>query len=421
MSITTVVWRRRLCCSAIGALALGLTNGAQANDSLAAALTGSKVSLDLRYRYETVAQDNTLKDAKASTLRTALGYTTGSFFDFAAMVEFENVSVVGVEQYNSSVNGKTQYATVLDPAGTEVNQAYLRYAGGSDTVMNLGRQRLMLDNQRFVGNVGWRQNEQTFDGFTLVNKGLSNTLLTYAYLSNVNRVVGDESPAGNAHMGSHLINANYSGLPIGVLTGYGYFLDFDKPGTVNAILTSTQTLGLRLVGKQIMNDALTLLYTAEYARQRDYKNNPAASGYDVNYLFGEFGASYRGVTVKYGYERLGSDGTHAVQTPLATLHAFNGWADMFAAGTPAKGLVDQYVSVGGKLMAIDLAGVYHEFAADKSGTDYGTEWDLVGSRTFEKRYTLGLKYAAYNADAPAAGFASNVDTSKFWLWGEVKF
>ena len=401
-----------LCGIAIGSLTLGLAGGAQAGDSIGVALTGGKVNLDMRYRYENVDEDNPAKQtANASTLRTRLGYTTGSFYDLSAMLEAENTTVVGNELYNDGIpGGNTKYSTVLDPATTEVNQAFLGFAGLSDTVMNLGRQRIMLDNQRFIGNVGWRQNEQTFDAFSLANKSLPDITLTYAYLDNVNRVTGDDDPKGDARMSSHVLNASYAGLGFGTLTGYGYLLDYDAAANYSK---STQTWGLRFAGASDINDSTKLLYTAEYAQQSDYAEN--TSNYDVDYLLGEIGATFSGVTAKYGYEQLGSDGTHFVQTPLATLHAFNGWADMFLT-TPTNGLIDQYLSVGAKPMDINLAAVYHDFSADEGSSDWGTEWDLMGSKTFEKMYTVGLKYATFSTDSTAY-----VDTDKLWLWGEVKF
>lgn len=413
MSNSTLVWRQRLGAITIAALAVGAASAVQAADSISAALTGGKVSLDMRFRAENVSDDNTATgDATALTVRTRLGYTTGSFNDFSAMLEAENVALIGDENYNSSVNGNTQYSTILDPDTTEMNQAYLSFAGLSDTVMNLGRQRITLDNHRFIGNSGWRQNEQTYDGFSLVNKSLSDTTLTYAFLSNVNRVVGNESTVGDARMSSHALNANYAGLGIGTLTGYGYLLDYDATTSSGS---DTQTWGLRFAGGTDLNDSTKLLYTAEYARQSDYADN--TTSYDVDYLLGEIGASFSGITAKYGYEQLGSDGTKSVQTPLATLHAFNGWADMFLSTPATTGLVDQYVSVGGKLMDINLAGVYHDFAADSGGTDYGTEWDLMANQTINKIYTVGLKYATFSADSAS----SYVDTDKVWVWGEVKF
>ena len=54
-------------------------------------------------------------------------------------------------------------------------------------------------------------------------------------------------------------------------------------------------------------------------------NETAVSDFDTDYLFAELGAVFSGVTAKLGYEVLGSDsGMMGFQTPLATLHKFNG-------------------------------------------------------------------------------------------------
>ena len=65
--------------------------------------------------------------------------------------------------YNSTTNGKTTYPAVADPETYEINRLQLTNTRIPMTTVTLGRQRIVLDDQRFVGNVGWRQNEQTFD------------------------------------------------------------------------------------------------------------------------------------------------------------------------------------------------------------------------------------------------------------------
>ncbi|MFY9329154.1 MAG: alginate export family protein [Georgfuchsia sp.] len=378
-----------------------------AADSFTEALTGGKASGNLRYRYETVAQKNALKDAKASTLRLRLGYETAEYQGFGAFVEAEHLTTLGSESYNSTINGKGTYSVVADPEFTEINQSYLSYSGLANTRIKYGRQRLLLDNQRFVGNVGWRQNEQTFDAFTVVNQSLPDTTITAGYISNVNRVFSDDSAAGNFHMKSPIVNASYKGLSAGELTGYAYFLDF-----VDAPAMSSRTLGLRFTGAQTLDDGLKLPYAIEYAKQSDYKKNPA--NYDVDYLLLEGGLA-RGVhSVKLGYEKLEGNGSNAFQTPLATLHAFNGWADMFLA-TPAAGLKDAYLAAGTAAYEVKFNAVYHDYRAENTSARYGTEWDMQATKGFGKHYVVGIKYADYKAKTFA------VDTRKFWLWGEVKF
>jgi len=278
----------------------------------------------------------------------------------------------------------------------------------------------VLDNHRFIGNVGSRQNEQTFDGFTVVNKSLPATTITAGYIYNVNRVFSDQSTdsafgfVGNAHMKSPILNVSYKGWSVGEFVGYGYMLEYTD-AAFNG--NSTQTWGLRFKGDRALADDLKLLYTAEYASQSDYKNNP--TDYRVDYAFLEAGLTKGVNTLKLGYELLGSNGsTKSFQTPLATLHAFNGWADMFLA-TPAAaatpGLQDVYLGAGTALYGVKLDAIYHDYHADKGNAHYGSEWNLQATKAIDKNYLVGIKYATYNAKS------YKVDTDKFWLWAEAKF
>ncbi|TVP92180.1 MAG: hypothetical protein EA348_02670, partial [Pseudomonadaceae bacterium] len=210
------------------------------------AISAGKPGLELRYRFEHVDQDNALSNANASTLRTRLNYATGSFQNLSAFVEFDDIRVIGPTRYNNASgrsSARTDYSVVADPSSTEVNQAYLTFSGIDATTLRLGRQRIIYDNARFIGNVGWRQNEQTYDAFSLVNTSLADTTFSYAYIDQVNRIFGKDSPIGETDMRSHLMNLGYDGLAIGKLSAYGYFLE--TPDTPAA---SNRTLGLRFSG-----------------------------------------------------------------------------------------------------------------------------------------------------------------------------
>lgn len=402
--------------AALASLAF-VPDAAHAADTITEALTGGKTTANLRYRYESVNEKGNGKlAASASTVRLRLGYETADFNGFGAMVEAEHLTALGSQNYNSLANGKTTYSTVADPEFTEINQAYLSYNGLLKTALKYGRQRLVLDNQRFVGDVGWRQNAQTFDALSMVNDSVPDTKITLAYINNVNRIFSNNAlatsgaAAGNFKLRAPIVNVNYKGFGLGEIVGYGYLLDFTLPANAG---NSTKTYGLRFNGKTAMGDN-TLLYTAEYARQSNYKSNP--TNYRVNYTFLEGGVDIKSAVFKVGYEVLGSDGIKSFATPLATLHAFNGWADMFL-GTPATGLKDTYLSAGTALAGVKLGAVYHDFRADSGGGKYGTEWDLVATKAFDKNYVLGLKYGGFSS----ASVPTRVDTNKVWLWAEAKF
>lgn len=370
---------------------------------LGKSVLGGKWWLRLRYRIENVDQDGPLREAWASTLRTVLGYESSPWHGFSAVLEFENVAVLGNEQYNSTVNGLTSYAVVADPEGTEVNQVHLKYVATDELTFKLGRQVITLDNHRFVGDVGWRQNQQTFDAGSAQWNPAEQLKVYYGLVGNVNRVFGDDSPQGDHRMASHLLNAAYDFPGVGKLTGYAYLLDYDSVDTL-----STNTFGARFMGSHAFSSA-DLLYTAEFATQVDAGDNP--NNVDQDYLLGELGTKVRGFTLKVGQEVLGGSGTagDAFQTPLATLHAFNGWADKFLT-TPDTGIEDVYVSLSTKLAACDVQVAWHDFHADSGSLHYGTEWDASLTWVASKSVTCGLKYADYNAE----DFAT--DTTKAWFW-----
>jgi len=134
----------------------GLASESTPPASAAEAITRGKASLNVRARYESVEQTG-LRDANALTLRTRLGYATAPWSGFRALAELENiVSPDGDRFGQAGINaGGAGRAVVPDPEGSELNQAYLSFTSGK-TVATAGRQRLVLDSARFIGDVAWR-------------------------------------------------------------------------------------------------------------------------------------------------------------------------------------------------------------------------------------------------------------------------
>ena len=213
-----------------------------AEDTISEAITGGEAKLNLRYRYEFVDQDGFTEDANASTIRARLNYTTGDFSGWLAFLEFDALGEVLFDDFNSGAGtspDRTQFPVVADPEGTDLNQAYLQYAKENVTV-RVGRQRINLDNQRFVGGVGWRQNEQTYDSISVTFKPVEATQLFYSYINKVNRIFGDDVPAGDHDNNTHLLNLSHK-FSKGKLTGYYYGLDND-----DLAVFSTDTFGSTL-------------------------------------------------------------------------------------------------------------------------------------------------------------------------------
>lgn len=378
---------------------------------------------EIRYRYEHVDQDTFTNNAKASTVRTNLGFRTGMYKDFQALIEGQVVQNIGANNFNDTKNQKTTYPVVADPDVAEVNEFWLSWIGLPQTSVKLGRQKINIDNQRFVGTVDWRQNDQTFDAFQLTNTSIDNLNLMYSYVRNVNRIQGDDHPLGDLDSQIHITHASYKFADWLKLTGYGYWFDFDR-----LAVRSSRTFGARATGALPLNDQWNVSYEAEAATQDDYGNNTA--NYDENYYHIAPSVSGHGFTFTAGYEVLEGNGTNAFQTPLATLHKFNGWADAFL-NTPNAGLEDAYVSASYKIAGTDspldgtkFTAVYHNFDSnDGGGGDFGDELDLSIGKSFAlpdagqpfKAVNFLLKYADYDGNNGVA------DREKIWFQLGVKF
>jgi len=383
---------------------------------------------DVRIRHENVEDDANAKDANANTIRTKFGYKSGVSNGFQFLVEGEDVASIGSTKFNDTLNGKggaMGYPVVADPVGTELNQAWVSYSGFSDTLIRVGRQGINLDNQRFVGTVGWRQNDQNYDSVLISNSSIDNLTLSVVHVDKVRRIFGEDSPAGEIETNTNLVNATYKVSDSLKVTGYGYFLDHDDMAFFGL---SSKTIGVRVTGNTQLNDGLKLAYEVEYAEQDDYKDNPTS--YDATYYHIAPTLKGNGWALGVGYESLEGDGTSSFKTPLATLHKFNGWADKFLV-TPAGGLEDTYVKavykVSGQNNILDgtkIVAMYHDFDAEDSSVSYGDELDIaishplnVANIGFIKGASIALKYADFDADS-SGGLT---DAQKLWVTTQFKF
>ena len=157
------------------------------------------VKVDLNTRFEDVNQNNVRspilngasaarqpKTANAITTRLRLGLLSPVFHGLQGYAEYEGVYAMDSD-YNSTRNGKTGYSTIADPYENELDQLWLSYAGIPDTLIKGGRQRIKLDDDRFIGNVGWRQLEQTYDSVLIThnNQQLFGLTVNVGYIGNV--------------------------------------------------------------------------------------------------------------------------------------------------------------------------------------------------------------------------------------------
>jgi hypothetical protein len=322
-------------------------------------------------------------------------------------------AVIGAERFNDTINGKAQYPVVADPGDLQVNELYVISDGTvPDTVLKLGRQAIVWDNARFVGDVDFRQNQQTFDAFRGSVVAFNDITLEYDYLNEVHRIFGSDSPVGSLDLNTNGVRGQYTGFEFATVTAFALLLDYDSSSQAGF---DSQSYGVLLTGERALNGPWSLGYLGSLAYQTDYADNPA--DFDLWYYHLAPSLAYDKTRATLGYEVLQGNGTSAFQTPLATLHKFNGLTDQFLT-TPPDGLRDLYLGIGsplpgeGLLSGLTVAGAFHEFWAEDTGTHYGSEWDAGLFKKIDLdsgAIKLGLQYASYDAD----GFS--VDTDKFWL------
>jgi hypothetical protein len=361
---------------------------------------------DARARHEQVSDDGFAHDARADTLRLRLGLLANFGAGWSGLLEGAGVASASGD-YNSGANGHTEYPPITDPSGSELNQAWLAWKGAAFGA-TIGRQRIQLDNQRWIGNSGWRQFEQTFDAVTTQWQPVTGWTLRYDWLGRVHRVAGPDALNALARarsLDTHLFNTSYvqGGQQ---WTAYLYLHD-DR----DVASASTATAGFRWTGTPPAS-VEGFGWVLEAARQSDYVANP--QHYTRSYWLLEPAYTLVGITGALGWEHLGGNGRNAVQTPLATLHAFNGWDDQFLV-TPLDGLNDRYATLNGKFGTSGWRGKlawivsWHDFRSSHASIRYGSECDASLALPFSKNLVALVKAASYRAD----GFGR--DDTKLWL------
>ena len=371
-----------------------------------------KPLVDLRVRYEHDVQDGLPEKSTALTARLRAGVSAASG-SLSALVEAQGTTAL-IDHYYDGLEGAATRPLINDPQNVALYRAQLQYHT-KDLTITAGRQRIVLDDERFVGNVGFRQNGQTFDAVRTEWTPIKGLKADVSYVWSVRTIWGIDGHGARQQAVSGdnvLANLSYA-TPIGTVTGFAYLVDQDE-AAVQAFRLSSQTYGARVAGSRALAKGVKLSWQASYATQSDYRNNP--NNYRADYYLVDAGLDVGSWKLGGGYEVLGADKGVALtsfQTPLATLFKFQGWADKFLT-TPPNGVRDLYGSVGygvkqiGPAKGVTLQAIYHRFTSDRLSQHQGNELDLLASAKFGKTL-VSVRYADYDADT----FAT--DTHKLWL------
>lgn len=399
------------------------------------AVAAGHLLLEMRARYEFVDQAKTAtltRNGEAYTLRTRLGWETGDWHNLRALVEMEDVRLIGPEHYAVNVPGaltpplngadKSKYPLINDPKVTELNRLQLSWTPNAMFSTTIGRQRILVDDQRFVGNVGWRQDEQTFDA-ARVDLAYGRFKLFYAYINRVNRILGEMR---DWNSDSHLANLTYSPAEQLRLEAFVYALDFSnsKPNT-------SLTKGVKASGKTWVG-LYQLAYNATWAQQSDYHH--ATARYSLDYWSADLTGTFDIYSAKVAYEQLNGNGTRGFSTPLATTHAFNGWADawvMAAGGNKSfvDGIKDLNFQINVKprlkltyFYNTDIIVRYHHFDDERTGAHLANEWDAQVLAAITPKLTAAIKFADFSRETtvPKGTAAPPPSRKKVWFTLEYK-
>ncbi|WP_162883992.1 alginate export family protein [Chromatocurvus halotolerans] len=367
------------------------------------------LAADFRYRAESVDLSGAAEDALASTLRSRLTLTGKPATGWSWVVEVDDVRVIGAERYNSTGNGQTHYPIVADPEGTDLNRAALAWHH-TDVSLRAGRQRIVHGSERFVGGVAWRQNEQTYDGLRGQWQLSETASLDMSYVGAVRRIFGPDDGAQPASWDgdSLFLRAVWQPTDDIELRPFAYRLDVNADADFGPALTvdnSTDTVGIEAdwsVGPLTLRGA--------YARQ--WEHGDSTLDYAANYSLAQGIYRFGAVQVEIAREVLGSDSNTGFRTPLATLHKFQGWADVFLT-TPADGIEDTSLAFQGSVEDLTWRVVGHRFEADRGDAGYGHEFDLDVSWQMNERLSFQFRFAVFDADSAAA--RQYRDVRKAWF------
>ncbi|NDV61263.1 alginate export family protein [Puniceicoccales bacterium CK1056] len=354
-------------------------------------------NLESRLRYEVFDQAGGL-DVDGVSHRIRVGYTTPESGGFQGMIEGETLYAWG--------HGRDLHPADNAGDGTDLNQLWLAYRNEDLGSVKLGRQLYTLDDHRFVGHVGWRQNIQTFDAVTGSIDLIEGLSLKAFFIDAVNTVTDMHND-----IEAFGLNAGYALNQNADLVLFYYAID----GSPDAAGSSSDTLGVRLTGKLIQNE-LTWAYALSAARQWENSGFPGVDfGHD--YLSADLSVDLEGVTIGGGVELLGGNGIHGFSTPLATLHKFNGFADVFLGASGSGGLVnglEDYQLYAGYTFrvgnGIKTRLIHHWFKPWTGSGDYGEELDLVASYQINERFSVLGKYGDYNSDGGSGGVGGSDKT-----------
>jgi len=264
-----------------------------------------------------------------------------------------------------------------------------------------GRFRINLNNQRFIGSVDWRQMPQTFDALYISMQTFKTFKGEFFYILGrkgvLNSLSTDTFKKNQPFNYSPVVNLVYK--PLKELTFKLYYIDLKRNSlTIGGILN---------LNKLFFN------FRGEYASQKN-----KLVGKNTDYFHLKLNKNFSKFSLTLGWEYLGK----YLITPLATLHKFNGWNDVFLKYTAidnAYGLKDFYISSSIFTSVGTLVFTLHNFRSVKtlptSTRKFGNEYDFLYKVAPIKKLNLVMKSGIYNPEKENCSEFYCKRSFKFWI------
>jgi len=383
----------------------------------------------------------------ATSQRTRLGFGYKSdLFD------------VGIQVQDVRFWGEEKQLVVNDGAHTTIHQAWASIKFTELLSLKVGRQELVYDDSRILGNVGWAQQARSHDlalfkfekkdAFKLHAGFAVNQVQTDAYaVANYKSMqfLWFNKSFGDAYTLSVLALNN--GAQDSLINGVGNTTTYSQiVGQRSVYKTGKLTVGLNFYYQMGYTTSKYMDDSGDFQKQKLGAYN---LGLDLNYKLNDNIGIGGGYEMLSGNSQTETDATYSQTnhafTPLyGTNHKFNGWMDYFYVNNHKNtvGLNDAYVKVSYKKDKFLSGAHFHYFMANQEVKDVenstatdikamssglGTEIDLYAGYKMGKGVTLkaglSMMFASETMHAikldPATGnpaVAYDDAGTNYWGW-----
>lgn len=325
--------------------------------------------------------------------------------------------------------GDVQQMNVKDENGLSVYQAWGEVFFTPEIAIKVGRQEIVYDDQRILGNVGWAQQGRSHDAFLL--KWEPNNLklhLGTAYNQDKERITGNILTTNTYKSLQYLwLHKDWKNLAASFLYLNNGLQYIDGSNSSFNETRYSQTAGFHLMTKPGKFQLASNLF---HQFGRDLANNDLdayllslEAGYTINTQFGlGLGAEFQSGNDS-GFP--GNEKNHAFTPLYGTNHKFNGLMDYFYVGNHLNnvGLIDLHGNLKYNFSSksnLNLAVHQILSAAEmkkEASKNLSFEVDLTASYQLQKHVGLQAGYSHFFASKGIETLQNNFDgNTNNWAW-----